>query len=186
MNKEDILTILNNECSYFLNILKHCQKGHFLLRGYFYDIETLKKFNHNIEYRTPKNMPLHIHNEINEYFEPSFKWKIRNGIFCYGFDVMNHKPKDLGYGIFYLFFPIGEFQYVYSPDHFDLFGSINQTKTDSLSLITTLIFKEDKLCEALKIREEFDYFSNEISVNAKSYYLVNISLANYISANIWR
>jgi hypothetical protein len=185
MDGDKIFQILEQECKPFLETIKDCHKGYFLLRGYFYEIKNIKKFNHDLDNRKPRNMSIDDHNRINDYFQPIFNWKIRNGIFCYGFDILNNKPIDLGYGIFYLFFPIGEFSYVYSPDHFDLWGSKSLTKKNIDEFIKSLNFKDNDFCEVMNFRKEFDEFGNEVSVRAKSYYLVNTLFAEEIASKIW-
>ena len=185
MNEDEIFEILKKDCKQYLDVLKNCRRGYFLLRGYFYQIDAMKKFDHNLDNRKPKNMSQDNHDKINNHFLPIFNWKIRNGIFCYGFDILNNKPKDLGYGIFYLFFPIGNFNYVYSPEYFDLFVHINQTKGDINEIISNLDFKDVDFCNVMKLRKEFDDFGNEVSIKANSYYLLNTSYAEKFSLKIW-
>jgi hypothetical protein len=186
MTDEQIFEIINSDCHQYLEILKHCPKGRFLVRGYYYDIPEIKEFKHNLEKRAPKNMPLNIHEKLNNHFERIFRWKIRNGIFCFGYDINESIPRDLGYGIFYLFFPKGNFRYVYSKEHFDLFGFINQSKENIETIINNLRFEDSNLCQGMVCRKEYDNFSNEISVNANSYYLVNPSLAKSLTSLIWK
>ena len=185
MNTSDIFEMLTKDCRPYLDALQNCKKGHFLLRGFFYQIDDYKKFQHNLEFRKPKNMLPDIHNKINSYFEPIFNWKIRNGIFCYGFDILKNEPIDLGYGVFYLFFPIGEFSYVYSTEHFDLFGFIDRAKENIDDLIEELVFRDDNFCDVMILRDEYNNFGNEVSVKANSYYLVNTRFAESFSKKIW-
>jgi hypothetical protein len=185
MDSETIFKILSQNCSNFLADLKKCPKGHFLVRGYFYDIQDLKEFNHNLDFRKPKSMNPETHEKINNYFLPIYNWKIRNGIFCYGFDLINRKPVDLGYGPFYIFFPIGEFEFVYSRDHFDLWAYFELTKGDKDEMIKNLKFQNTSLRDAMQLNVEFDYFSNEISVKANAYYLINIKHSLNLVKQIW-
>lgn len=185
MEQKNIFEVIKRDCSPFLNSLKNCETGHFLVRGYFYEIEDIKIFEHNLENRKPKNMAQDIHDKINNFFYSKFSWKIRNGIFCYGFDLVNNHPIDLGYGLFFIFFPIGNFDYVYSPDHFDLFGYFNQTKGNVDELIKKLIFKNDSFCDVMTLHDQYDKFGNEVSIRATSYYLINIKYADSLSQKIW-
>lgn len=185
MTKDEVFEILKRDCGYYLSILSKCKKGHFLIRGYNYEILSYRMFEHDIEKRKPRNMPLQIHTKINNYFLKQFGWKIRNGVFCYGFDMLSHSPIDLGYGPFSLFFPIGEFSFVYSPDHFDLFGTVNQSKQNIDDLIATFVFRNTEFCAVMETNEEYDYFGNETSVKVSRYYLVNPSFADYFNTKIW-
>ena len=185
MSAEEIFEILNHDCSYYLNELRNCGKGKYLLRGYNYDILDIKLFEHDLEGRKPRNMPQHIHDMINNIFLEKVGWKIRNGIFTYGFDMLNYKPKDLGYGPFALFFPIGDFEFAYSPHYFDLFGEVNQLKTDLDTFINNLEFEYKTFCNVMYTNGDYDNFGNEVSIRATTYYLVNPEFAKELALKIW-
>lgn len=181
----NIWDIINKDCQEFIKSIRLCKKNVFILRGHFYQIQGIQKFQHDVKYRRPRNMPQNIHDEINIYFEDKFGWKIRNGVFCYGFNLAEHNPIDLGYGIFHLFFPIGNFKFVFSDEHFDLFGSINNSIEPIETVIKNLKFDDKDFCRALTLQPKFDNFSNEISFNTSSYYLINTIYYQEISRFIW-
>lgn len=187
INETHVYSILENDCNYYINLLKNCKKGHFLLRGYDYKIDNLKSFDHPfLENRKPKNMSVDLHNKINNFFLPIFKWKIRNGIFCYGFDMLNNTPRDdYGYGINYLFFPIDEFEFVYSKEHFDLWALFETSKESPDFIINKLKFENKNFCDMMEPRKNYHYFSNEISIKATKYYLVNRNFTKYLIDRIW-
>lgn len=185
MTVNKIIETLEADCKYYLELLSKCEYGHFLLRAYNYPIDDIQKFTHNYENRKPRNTPQDSHDKINKKFEPVFGWKIRNGVFCYGFDILNKTPIDLGYGPFALCFPIGEFDYAYSHDHFDLFGSISTTKTDIDEFINTLQYTNKNFCNVMITHPEFHDFGNEVSLFVDSYYLINPSLAKNLLPIIW-
>lgn len=185
MNSSELAEILRTDCETYINCLASCKKGHFLLRGYFYEIETFKLFQHNLNHRVPKNMPQNIHNQLNSHFKKKFGWAIRNGIFTYGFDMINHQPIDMGYGKFYLFFPKDSFSFAYSPEYFDLFGEINQLKGDLQTFIDNIDFETENFCSIMSTRAEYDNFANETSIFSESYYLVNPKFTTDLITNIW-
>lgn len=185
MSIDEIKTKLNTYCDSYLEKLKLCPEGFFLLRGYFYEIPTIQKFTHNLKLRKPKNMPLDIHKKINEMCLSKYDWPIRNGVFTYGFDILNNKPKDLGYGNFYLFFPIGEFEFAYHRNYFDLFGVINNLKTPLDDFISSLEYETKDFSLVMSTNINFDNFANETSIKVKNYYLVNPQFAIELSKMIW-
>jgi hypothetical protein len=179
-----LLKILENDCKEYINLLKSCTKGSYLFRGFREQIDSYRKFDHNMDFRKPVNTPKKIHDLINSVFEPKFGWKIRNGVFCYGFNSSNGNPNELGYGKQHILFPIGEFNFVYSPDHFDIYQFVTTVKVDK-NVIEGLIFKSDSIESAINSGEKEDGLSNEISINVKSYYLINSKLTNIITDFIW-
>lgn len=182
---DKIIETLKIDCKYYLELLSQCKYGHFLLRAYNYPINDIEKFTHNYENRKPRNTPQNMHDKLNKKFEEQFGWKIRNGVFCYGFDILNNVPTDLGYGPFYVCFPIGEFDYAYSYDHFDLFGSMSTTKINMDEFIDSLKYTNESFCDVMVTHPEFHNFGNEVSLYVNSYYLVNLDLADELVPIIW-
>ena len=179
------LQLISANCQEYLVTLRTCSKGSILLRGYKKEIVRVKKFYHDLEDRTPLNTPKEIHNSINQFYSPRFGWKVRNGIFCYGYNLENEKAKDLGYGPFYIFFPVGKFDFVYSPTFFDMYGYINESDDELDTTIKKLDFKNDSLCAAITSGEKLDNLSNEISIKANTYYLIDYSFRKEVMHFIW-
>jgi len=182
---DKILEILENKCKPYIEALKRCERNHLLVRGSNDIIKNIKKYNHNLEYRNPRNMPINLHNCLNSKFENVFKWKIRNGVFCYGYDLTKDIKYNLGYGPNYLIFPIGEFEFVYSPNIFDLYGYFSDSNSLFKDKINDLIYVADDLNKALKTVEEGNDFSNEISLKTTEYFLVNFEFKDKIIEMIW-
>jgi hypothetical protein len=86
---ESIINLLKRESSLFIEHLRVCPKGTFLVRGFKEQIDTYRFFNHDLENRKPLHTPLETHDFINQTFLDVFGWKIRNGVFCYGFNALN-------------------------------------------------------------------------------------------------
>jgi hypothetical protein len=178
----DIIELLLTDCTQYINALKSCDRYRVLVRGSEDPVGMIKEYQHNLEFRKPKNMPISIHNQINEEFEPMFGWKIRNGVFCFGYDLKMNMNRNIGYGFNYLLFPKGEFEFVYSTDFFDLVAHLYPFDYVSLK---DLVFLSNDLNDALKESKVEKNFSNEISLKTSEYYLVNPELKDEIIKLIW-
>jgi len=84
-------------CKEFISDLEKCEKGSFLVRGIGDDGDGLdfgiKEFKHDLSYRSPKDMPSDLHEELNYKFENSFGWQVRNGLFSFGRNIDLDKIK---------------------------------------------------------------------------------------------
>lgn len=185
---EPIQKTLQSECANYIKKLRNCTPGSILLRGFFGKIDILKKFHHNLEFRKPRNTPENIHNLINARFEEEFGWKIRNGAFCYGFNLRNkEEPKELGYGPFYICFPVGNFKIVYSPTIIDMYGPISLSKKPIETILDEVDFTDEDLCKAIESGDrKHQNVSNEISIGVSSYYLIDYKFKDCINALIWK
>ena len=180
----DLEKILS-ECSEFVSALKECPKGYFLYRGSHFQIPEHQLFTSRLENRIPVNTPQEIHDKVNEFFEVKFGWKIRNGVFCYGYTSLENFPRDLGYGPQFLCFPVGGFEFVYSPDHFDLCGHFYRNKPKTEDEIRSLKFGDKSLEGAINSRSAEEDLSNEISIKVSSYYLINTKHRDSLVEMIW-
>lgn len=79
-----------------------------------------------LENRTPTDMPVYLHGKLNEYFDNRFGHPYRNGVF-----VTGDQSEAMNYGEAYQIFPIGEFDYLWSPDVDDLMTEIDGFQWDS-------------------------------------------------------
>jgi len=182
----EILKNVLSECEEYVNQLKKCPKGYFLYRGSHLQIGDCKLFTSRLDNRPPLNTPQHLHDAVNETFLSQFEWKIRNGVFCYGYTSLTDIPAGLGYGQQYLCFPVGRFTFIYSPDHFDLCGHFYQKQnkvTDDE--IKRLVFKDDSIKDAIDTGNHKSGLSNEISVNVPTYYLVDVIHRDILANAIW-
>jgi len=64
--------------------------------------------------RLPYDTDINMHNEMNQAFKEMFGWKARNGVFANTHGIWSHKDG--------VFFPIGKFRYVFSPEVGDLYS----------------------------------------------------------------
>ena len=103
-------------CLPFLKELRKNGIKNFLYRG---TNKSLKNMSMIIprKNREPSDMRLGVHNELDNLFKKRFGWKPRSeGVFAtFNYHIANE------YGNPYLFFPIGEYKYIFSPKIEDLF-----------------------------------------------------------------
>lgn len=182
---KQILKTLLEDCKPYIDTLRQCDRGNLLVRAYKGEIHELELFDHNLEFRPPLNTPLEIHNRVNELLESKLGWKVRNGIFSYGINILEHEPYDLGYGKNYFVFPKGDFEFAYSLNVFDFFGLISHNKLDDNQLLETLDYQSTNLCKAIKTITDEEHFSNEIMLKAHQYYLVDIRMKEQVINLIW-
>ena len=70
--------------------------------------------------RKPKDMPLNIHQTLDDAFNKKFGFRARsNAIFVTGSEKLTRQ-----YGNPYIIFPVGEYKYAYNPSFKDLFINI--------------------------------------------------------------
>jgi len=125
---EKIYEMLYSKCRPFIEILKDCNDESLFYRGVkFRNTESDKlkedkylKCKHNWD-RIPMDTPENIHNLFNNCFEDLFGWPGRSGVFA---------TKDVHVASSYssikptLLFPIGEFDYIWSPEVEDFFREL--------------------------------------------------------------
>jgi hypothetical protein len=105
-----ILHALDRDCKPFLRELKGTNG--FVYRGNTQTIESIKKFSPNVDKgRVPVAASKELHELVNVASDHMFGWKFRDGV-----------PTSTSYGWAdsfgqaYMFFPIGAYKYVYSPN----------------------------------------------------------------------
>jgi hypothetical protein len=139
---DDILDDVFDRCKPYIDIIKSCDGQRLLFRGFNFkgeDIKddvllsiyaekhiTIKEIKHRWN-RIPLDTPEEIHDLLNTKFVEKFGWEARNGVFCYLKDATHNT--STGYGVPYMIFPIGDFEYLWSPNVFDLYGD-NQAEIE--------------------------------------------------------
>lgn len=187
---KDICSIIMKECMPFIEELRKTNiKDKLLYRGDFIDnretkIIKLKSF----KKREPKDTPLVIQKKVDAILYKKFGWRPRkNGVFTTTSDQQASK-----YGYLFLFFPIGDFEYVYNPNINDMYGFLSYDTEPQIvengklcdvdfegNAITTK--DVDKAIEELTKNYQNDNFKKaleskvEIMFKCDNYYLVNVS-----------
>ena len=164
-NIDEMVLMIQKNCQPFLKEINH----NFLYRGYKNKIKSIKKVITRTD-RKPLGSSEEDHANFNKLFKKKFGWKARSeGVFC------SSNTNDVRqYGNVNLVFPIGKYQYVWSPkvtdltlyieDYYDYeedFGSWE----DFLQWIVST-YKDKDLIKAIE-------YKSEISIKCKEYYLVH-------------
>ena len=171
----DICNTLYKECSHFIAE----SRGNILYRGTTdTGIGHIGKLQSH-EDRKPRNTPQWLHDYLNDLFVAHLGWKERDGV-----STIGHESGH--YGTPYLFFPIGDYRFAWSPDVFDIYVALQDiarktTKTwrqdvDSLDLNDMEVRKHIlSLVNSYKDTNLFRAIMKDMEVvfDCKEYYLVN-------------
>lgn len=179
-------TILKN-CQPYIKALEECEKGLFLIRGtQKQDIGMCEE--HTISYtnRTLRDTPQDLHDFLNKKFETELGWKARNGVFCYGCNILKKNPTNSGYGKNYMIFPKGKFDFAYSKSIYDLSKHIvGLEKINYKEIADSIKYENDSLHLAMNSGEKVKGLSNEIMINTQTYYYVDFKLKENLIKMIW-
>jgi len=111
---------IEKDCKPYITEFKKSKSLQFLYRGTERKISDFRILKSYIKTgRQPKDTPEDLHNLLNDLFSDKFRWNVRDGVSTSGTD-------NAGYGTVYLFFPIGRYEYAWSPDIYDLWTEIEQ------------------------------------------------------------
>lgn len=119
--------------------------------------------------RTPRNMPIELHEAADQWFSRTFGVRYRSaGLFCTG---DRKQAAEFG-GAVYQIFPIGGFQFCWSPKVRDLHeisvakGYLQRPPEEIVEALTELDYQEDELDRATAS-------ACEIMIACKRYYAVD-------------
>lgn len=114
--------ILMKDCKPFIDEIRKGRKVGFLYRGTEKNILNLKKVKPRKD-RKPKDMPEDLHKLFDKLFKKEFGWKARSeGTFVSGFIGI-----ATSYGKPCLFFPIGNYKYIWSLEIEDLYSEVEES-----------------------------------------------------------
>lgn len=122
--------------------------------------------------RIPTAMGRDDHNAINHYFKQEFKRPFRNGVFVTG-DI----AESQGYGDGYVVFPIGKFEFLWSPKIDD----INYQKQDLIWNDRNMDSDESELIRGLK---EAKYTTENLQAAIKSKHEIMIWCKEYFAISL--
>lgn len=127
--------------------------------------------------RRPSDTPLEVHNLLNQWFTDNFGKPWRNGVF-----VTANQDVAGGYGKYGAFYPIGNYEYLFSPVIGDLYGYLDKnsdfelfadgdivTKKEDDELVVMIHTDDYKRNEDL---DEAEAVEHEISFWCNEYYLL--------------
>lgn len=119
--EEKIKYEMAKNCQPFLKEIKQHNIKKFIYRGTNKKIIDIEKIIPR-KNRKPKDMSPNLQKIFDEFFYKKFRWKPRSeGVFTIG-DIKSIRGV---YGIPYIFVPIGEYKYLWSPDVDDLYEEID-------------------------------------------------------------
>ena len=112
---------IEKDCKPYITEFKKSKSLRFLYRGTERRVSDYRILKSYIKTgRKPKDTPEELHELLNDLFSDKFRWNVRDGVSTTsGFSSGN-------YGTKYLFFPIGRYEYAWSPDIDDLWNEIEQ------------------------------------------------------------
>ena len=107
---------LLSNCKLFIKDIKGVNK--LLYRSSPRIIESYQIIRSHLMDRIPKDIDRQMHDELNDEFERRFGWAVRNGVFASSdYDDIKSYHKNT-----YIFFPIGNYECVWSPYVDDLYA----------------------------------------------------------------
>jgi hypothetical protein len=120
-----MITTLKRDCGKFIKEARYnIRDGQFLYRGSETTVANglMARRTSRLENRRPLGTSQKVHDMLNEAFVKKFGWPVRNGVFT------AERDRASGYGIEYIFFPIGNYKYCYSDKVGDLFSVVMNLK----------------------------------------------------------
>ena len=126
---KDAAKNLQKECSQIISVYKKRggEQGateygsrQFLWRGVSQKNTILKKASH-LKDRSPMSTGKAMHDFMNKTFIDAFGWPVRNGV-----ATSSSKSQAGTYGFPYVFFPLDNFEFVYSPKVWDLWSAVEK------------------------------------------------------------
>ena len=155
-------------------------------RTYLTDVTEFKTFKN----RAPKDMPLEIHQFLDNWFKTKLGYNWRSAaVFAVGSEVESKQ-----YGFPYIFVPIGEFDFCWSDSIGDLYTAVD-AKLFNNGFASTFSYNEDdmvkmaphlvKLLQTYKVNGSLSdavHSKFEVLFNCESYYLMPPSVYHELSA----
>ena len=196
-SNEFILEGVTNDHQQFLNLVKHnCQpylqqnrhpltdsplwRG--MYPGNYSDAEgSYQKRNVRLTDRKPRDTPMEVHKILNQVFIDKYNAPYRNALFTTGRKMDIH---DYGNG--YIIFPIGKFEFIWSPFISDLWRYVSdkfklgpqpipprdEQIKDVYEYINKIQYKQNDLEQAINS-------GNEIMMRCSSYYAIEFNTFRY-------
>ena len=160
---EEYVGLIKRDCMGFIRQAN----GQYLYRGLGTASDEFLSKSIRLTGRMPKDVPSLLHYTINEYFINNFGAPFRNAMFCSG----SQHLADF-YGNIYGVFPIGNFDFVWSPEVDDLYMEWDEVEHDEHDVMVDNLmdevaqtYKNDNLEQAIKS-------NNEIMVRTRDYYAI--------------
>lgn len=189
----DLKTLLERDCEFFL---EEVRRNGLLVRGMHFNgygkhVDYVHKNGEEdmIEYhektvrtdRKPLDTHPTLHQKLDDWFFENFGQRPRTqAMFCFG-DSRSGVDATDHYGTTYAVFPIGKFEYVWSPDVQDLYSQMEESgdnkyldsDEDFDEYMKGLHYRDDNLWKAVTSK-------NELMVSCKKYYAFDYHAVGHI------
>lgn len=185
----EIIQILKKDCSKFLR--ERGKPTNFLYRGTTRPVKDIVKIIPRKD-RKPLDTPQELSDLMDKLFMPKFGWRPRSsGVFAIG-----DKDAAEEYGEVSLFFPIGDYKYIWSPKITDFYFSLLMSGfTEREGGKRVSVYDPGNKIHVEKIKKMVNSYinsklssavesGNEIMFMCKSYYLVNRNLKSELKEEL--
>ena len=169
-SKEEVQEILQRDCKPYLREIGPKR----LYRGFKSNIKSIVKLNPRTD-RLPSGFKIDYHNILDDLFHKVYKWNvIDTGVF-----VTSSPHTAKVYGKTYVFFPIGNYNYLWSPNVLDsstkIETMIEKESSKAPFMDPEFIIKVKQIILSYKNKDLHSAIrsKNEIIFSCKEYYLVN-------------
>jgi len=113
---------LKKHCQPYLNAVPNPLTIHRLYRGLQnVDYKDIVKKRVRLDSRVPSDMPLRVHNKVNDYFREQFGEPFRDSMFATG-----SQREAEHYGGAYIIFPMGNFTALWAPEVSDMYSHFHE------------------------------------------------------------
>jgi hypothetical protein len=143
---EKVLTFLKRDCDKYISEIGN----RVLYHGTRFSGNWIIKKS-RIGTRRPLSTSIEIHEDLNVGFKKKFGWPVRDGVY-----TISKKDYTKAYGTPHIFFPIGNYQYCWSPSVFDLFTKISLTGEVISPSLMKKIFRDEYGKSFFRNGEEID------------------------------
>ena len=168
-NIDKIINTLHKDCKIYIKLIKS-SKNIAKRTEFSGGSESLFRKGYIRKDRKPTDMSIEGQKKFDELFQRKFNWKVRSaGSYTYIHDLYNVSDFDNSNAYY---FPIGKFDYIWSPHIQDLFyGDSNDEDGDT----ENLTYDYEKIVNGFIMNKGFERVVNqEVVWRCKSYYLLNL------------
>jgi len=137
--KSPMINEIKRNCIPFIKEYRQSRSDDILYRGTQKYTPMYQRVTSRLDDRRPKDTSRGLHNELNFYFRRKFGWNVRNGVFT----SSDYKlSKEFG-DYCYIFLPIGDFEFVWSPEIKDIYDLIDNGRLMSMEDLHYMYTEED-------------------------------------------
>lgn len=168
-------TIIQN-CQPYLKQLSNRPDLYKLYRGLNHEINPFVKNTARLMDREPKNSPQEMHDAMNVWYTEHYNHPYRNGVFVTG----SQREANI-YGPVFIFFPIGNFEFLWNKDIEDVYTNILPISADPSTKWMTLAQQLGVSDEELTVDKMLDeYGKNYQTDDIKAAIMSNVEIMFWV------